>query len=53
MYINKRHPAVLGAYSGVIDIFVNYYDVESPCAFFFYLGMLSNKNFEYFTNSIK
>ena len=25
---------MLGAYSGLIDIFVNYYDVEARCAFF-------------------
>ena len=25
---------MLGAYSGLIDIFVNYYDVEARCVFF-------------------
>ena len=41
MNINRVHPADLkekvGAYSGLIDIFVNNYDVEAQCAFFFLL----------------
>ena len=38
---------------GLIDIFVNFYDVEARYAFFLYLYKLSNKNYEYFTDSIK
>ena len=37
MYIYKEQLEILEAYSGVIDIFVNYYDIESRCAFFFLL----------------
>ena len=43
----------LRAYSGLIDIFVNYYDVEARCAFFFYLCTLSNQNNKYIENNIK
>ena len=31
---------VLGAYSRLIDIFVNFYDVDARCAFFTYVDFL-------------
>ena len=44
---------MLGAYSGLMNMFVNFYDVEARCAIFFYLSTLSNQNYEYFTNCMK
>ena len=43
---------MLGAYSGLIDIFVNFYDVEARVAFFIYASFVikitgtSNKSFD-------
>ena len=44
---------MLEDYSGLIDIFVYCYDLEARCAFIFYLFMIYDQNYEYFTNSKK
>ena len=51
--IDSLYPAdlkkVLGAYSGLMDMFVNFYDEEC----IFYLSTLFNQIYEYFTNNMK
>ena len=41
---------VLGAYSDLIDIFVNFYNEEAWCAFFTYAHFL---NYKYLIKSLK